>query len=473
MNPILPLNEYVPDVEAHVFGDRVYLYGSHDKAHSDRFCVQDYTVYSAQVDDLTDWKCHGTSYRKDQDPHSTNGEPVDFYAPDCVRGNDGKYYLFYVAMGPNTVNFGPISVAVSEHPEGPFDYLGDVRYPDGSVVLKYMNNDPAVLNDGGKIYLYYGWGLGRDFRSKVMKPVYDRVLGAIAHRTLKEVRETKPCILSCAFAELEDDMLTVKRGPFAVLDSKTTAEKGTGLYDHPFYEAPSIRKIGDLYYLVYSSGTNNELAYAVSEYPDRDFRFKGVIVSNSDLGYKGNKEPKNNASTIHGSIERIGGKDYVFYHRCTNNTDFSRQVCAEPISIGPDGAIEQVEMTTNGVEDAIPGTGTYPAGICCNLITPKGIRLGVGKQQTLPRITEKDGELILADLTAGTEAVYKYFELGGPKRLRVVFDGDAEIQVNGIGTDEDGCVTLPADPKLTVRIKVVKGKCDILLLEFFELQKQE
>lgn len=57
-------------------------------------------------------------------------------------------------MGPNTVNFGPISVAVSEHPEGPFDYHGDVRYPDGSVVTRYMNNDPAILNDGGKIYLY-------------------------------------------------------------------------------------------------------------------------------------------------------------------------------------------------------------------------------------------------------------------------------------------------------------------------------
>ena len=125
-------------------------------------------------------------------------------------------------------------------------------------------------------------------------------------------------------------------------------------------------------------------------------------------------------------------------------------------------------MTTCGVEGAIPGTGIYPAGICCNLITPKKIRIGVGKQQTLPRITEKDGELILADLTAGTEAVYKYFDLGEPEKFRVVFDGDAEIQVNGIRTDEDGCVTLPADPKLTVRIKVIKGKCDIRLLEFFE-----
>ncbi len=29
-NPFFPLNEYIPDGEPHVFGDRVYLYGSHD-----------------------------------------------------------------------------------------------------------------------------------------------------------------------------------------------------------------------------------------------------------------------------------------------------------------------------------------------------------------------------------------------------------------------------------------------------------
>lgn len=29
-NPFLPLWETVPDGEPHVFGDRVYLYGSHD-----------------------------------------------------------------------------------------------------------------------------------------------------------------------------------------------------------------------------------------------------------------------------------------------------------------------------------------------------------------------------------------------------------------------------------------------------------
>ena len=31
-NPYLPLTEYIPDGEPHVFEDRVYIYGSHDRA---------------------------------------------------------------------------------------------------------------------------------------------------------------------------------------------------------------------------------------------------------------------------------------------------------------------------------------------------------------------------------------------------------------------------------------------------------
>jgi hypothetical protein len=52
-NPFLPLDEYVPDGEPHVFGNRVYLYGSHDAAVGERFCERDYVVYSAPVEDLS------------------------------------------------------------------------------------------------------------------------------------------------------------------------------------------------------------------------------------------------------------------------------------------------------------------------------------------------------------------------------------------------------------------------------------
>ena len=80
MNPLFPLNEYVPDGEPHVFGDRVYLYGSHDEEGGTRFCTRDYTVWSAPVTDLSDWTCHGVTYKKSQDPRSKEGRLVDFYA---------------------------------------------------------------------------------------------------------------------------------------------------------------------------------------------------------------------------------------------------------------------------------------------------------------------------------------------------------------------------------------------------------
>lgn len=421
-NPFLPLNEYVPDGEPHVFGDRVYLYGSHDKAQSTRFCVNDYTVWSAPINDLSDWKCHGVTYKKSQDKRSTNNKLVDYYAPDCVQGNDGKYYLYYVAMGPNVRSFGPMSVAVSDKPEGPFEYLDDIHYKDGTPVLKFMNNDPAVINDNGRIWMYYGWGLGRDFRNKLLSPLYNFVLSKIACRSVNEIKKTKPSILSCAVVELESDMVTVKSEPKAVLDSKTTANKGSGLYKHPFYEAPSIRKFGDLYYLVYSSGEDNALAYATSKYPDRDFIYRGVIVSNSDLGYKGNQAPLAPAGTIHGGIEKINGKYYIFYHRLTNNTDFSRQACAELIDILPDGTIKQVEITSCGLnQKPLKGEGKYPAAICCNLTANKKIPIGYGKGQKYPRVDEVSGEVFVRDIVDDTQVGYKYFDFKSLKTISIKF----------------------------------------------------
>ena len=67
-NPYLPLNEYIPDGEPHVFDDRVYVFGSHDKEDGETFCMLDYVFWSAPVDDLSSWSNNGVSYRAEQDP---------------------------------------------------------------------------------------------------------------------------------------------------------------------------------------------------------------------------------------------------------------------------------------------------------------------------------------------------------------------------------------------------------------------
>ena len=48
LNPYLPYWENVPDGEPHVFGDRVYIFGSHDKQDGNSFCEEDYVGWRSQ-----------------------------------------------------------------------------------------------------------------------------------------------------------------------------------------------------------------------------------------------------------------------------------------------------------------------------------------------------------------------------------------------------------------------------------------
>ena len=79
-NPYLPFWETVPDGEPHVFGNRLYIFGSHDARNGDVFCAEDYAGWSAPLDDLGNWRYEGVIYRKDQDP--INGAPYDKTLPE-------------------------------------------------------------------------------------------------------------------------------------------------------------------------------------------------------------------------------------------------------------------------------------------------------------------------------------------------------------------------------------------------------
>ena len=93
-NPYLPSWEYLPDGEPRLFGDRVYVYGSHDRFNGRIFCMNDYVCWSAPANDLSDWRCEGVIYRRNQDPKNPLGLRL-LFAPDVVQGTDGRYYLYY------------------------------------------------------------------------------------------------------------------------------------------------------------------------------------------------------------------------------------------------------------------------------------------------------------------------------------------------------------------------------------------
>ncbi len=421
-NPFLPLGVCIPDGEPHVFGGRVYLYGSHDKEGGWTFCMLDYEVWSAPVDDLTDWRCEGISYKASQDPAYPNRQYM--YAPDVVRGNDGRYYLYYSMSGDYGVGgyTEPISVAVSDSPAGPFSYLGHVQNPDGSLMMRYVCFDPAVMNDDGVIRLYYGTQYGFEEDPKMIQNrSYAKIEAEMFGRTEEEILSYPDSIMGPVMAVLCDDMLTVKEEARHIIPYKV---KGTAFEEHPFFEASSMRKVGDTYYFIYSSWLNHELCYATSAYPDREFTFRGTIVSNADIGLDGREacDMLNMTGTTHGSIEQINGQWYVFYHRLTHKSDYSRQACAEKITILPDGRIPQVEMTSCGLNQGpLVAEGRYPAGIACN-VTNGRMPHGCNSvhRDAFPNVTNAGEERFVGEISEGTLLGYKYFDMQSVKRIGVL-----------------------------------------------------
>lgn len=133
----------------------------------------------------------------------------------------------------------------------------------------------------------------------------------------------------------------------------------------------------------------------------------------------------------HGGLVCVNDKWYVFDHRMTNGSQFSRQGVAERIRIKEDGTIDMVEATSCGLNNGpLKGQGQYPAYICCNLVGTKrfGFRSPVGG----PKVTQ-DGEdyepqvetahevtaetetnapvAYIADMSKGSQAGFKYFDL--------------------------------------------------------------
>lgn len=311
-NPYLPSWEYIPDGEPRVFGDRIYVYGSHDRPDSESFCDYKLKVWSAPLDNPCQWVCHGDIFhsRKDND-HDSDVDWTDeyLYAPDVVE-KDGKYYLYAYLVNSKGC------VAVSDKPEGPFKLLSKYEY---NIPGHYDNGtfiDPGVLvDDDGRVYVYCGY-LG-----SYMCEIDPSNMYKIIDGTYKE-------------------NIIPTEEPFG------------------FFEACSPRKIGNTYYLIYSPKRGSRLAYATSSSPEGPFEYRGYIVDNS-IDYPGGNN--------HGSVCCINGQWYIFYHRMTNGTIMSRRGCAERITIMPDGTIPPVEMTSLGFEESLNPYNITVADTACVL----------------------------------------------------------------------------------------------------------
>lgn len=317
-NPLLPLDEYIPDVEARVFTgsdgrERLFLYGSHDEYDMGTWCSYKYHVYSAPTEALDEWTDHGVSLAsRTGEGYVWNGEECDgvpwkdalLYAPDVIQ-IEGRYWLASCFSG------GGLGMSVSDRAEGPFSPAVQIVYDEDKTPLPSI--DPTLYAEDGNVWII--WGQRRSFGAE----------GLVGVQLKKDENGIYSIARKCTKKWLFGD--------------EENPDRGFG-----FYEGPSIRKIKEKYYLLYPSDKGkgvHMMSYATADEPLGPYTFRGNILDNDGCDLESGND--------HGSLCEVNGQWYIFYHRGFGNSNMRRRVCAEKISFEADGSIRTVEMTNHGL----------------------------------------------------------------------------------------------------------------------------
>ncbi|OQP56765.1 family 43 glycosylhydrolase [Niastella populi] len=292
-NPLIR-DQFTADPSARVFGDRVYVYPSHDilategRGRVGWFCMEDYHVFSSS--NLTDWTDHGMIVHQNSVPW-VRPDSYSMWAPDCIYRN-GKYYFYFPTMPKDTsrVRGFTIGVAIAEKPEGPF-------VPQPLPIDGVRGIDPNVFIDkDGQAYLY--WSQGHIYGAK-----------------------------------LKENMVELASGPVVLGDLPNKGLK----------EGPYLFERNGIYYMTYPHVENKteRLEYATGNNPLGPFKITGVIMDESPVG----------CWTNHHSIIQFKEQWYLFYHHNDYSPAFdkARSIRADSLFFNADGTIRKVVPTYRGI----------------------------------------------------------------------------------------------------------------------------
>ena len=339
-NPYLPLWEHVPDGEPRVFEDpdnpgkfRAYIIGSHD-THFTQYCGNDIRMWSAPVEDLSQWRDEGPIFS-----WFVNGQWDTMFAPDLVETVDkstGKktYWLYPHSRGWQRVPM----VCKGDRPNGPFVPVNLTE--DGSRCLpsSLIDFDPSVFIE--PVTNKKDPDFAKGFRAYVFYGFQHSTACELDQNTMYSKREGTELIDPFIPASSRDGKLLDREG-----SEYKALYQGQNPLDFNFFEASSIRQVGNKYVMVFSGysgkeygldNTNSALRYAFGDSPLGPWRSGGVLVDS-----RGVVENEDGSSLIttnaghntHGSLQQINGQWYVFYHRPPRNFGFARQTMVAPVKI--------------------------------------------------------------------------------------------------------------------------------------------
>ncbi|MEY2932796.1 MAG: hypothetical protein RL033_3545 [Pseudomonadota bacterium] len=287
-------HRYLADPGALVLNGRVYLYNSNDDDNPIAGDYQMKSIVCVSSSDLKNWTDHGEVLRVPVNAAWASHS----WAPAAVERN-GTIYLYF---GNNANGIG---VAASSSPTGAFSdargsALVDGSTPGASGTDSWIFDPSVFVDDDGQAYLTFG-GNGDD---------------------------------NARIIRLNDDMVSV-------------SGSASALSVPSYFEASWLFKQNGLYYFTYSTSpaVGQRIDYLTSTSPTSGFSYRGVVA----------EQPPANGNNNHHSIFQFNGSWYHAYHnrvvaaQAGVPTTYRRNLALERLAYNPDGTIQQVIYTTDGV----------------------------------------------------------------------------------------------------------------------------
>lgn len=254
-NPIVP-NVGLNDPHVHIFGNKAYVYATHDKSsENEKFIMEDWWIWSST--DLVNWELESVL-----DPADTyiGAGFQSAWATDAAYRN-GKYYWYFSELNEQT------GVVVGDSPVGPW-------------------KDP----------------LGKPFLPKDLTPTHEYDISVIEYQG---IHYAVFGVWDYYIARMGEDMISLVETPRKIIINDPVGPYGEDSTD----DKPSVHERNGIFYLSWGA------FYATSENIYGPYDYKGVIVNEESFapGYDAPTWPHGFQQGRHGSFFEWHNQWYFAY----------------------------------------------------------------------------------------------------------------------------------------------------------------
>lgn len=289
-NPIVP-GIGLTDPHGVVYGDRVYLYATHDCVPgANNFVMNDWWVWSSA--DLVQWRQEGVLRPED----TFLKRPFNECWATFGASKHGKYY-WYFSAGPTQ-----IGVVVGDTPAGPWhDPLGKPLIAQGTVPTEARDPD-ILMDDDGQAYIVFG--------------VWDYYV-----------------------ARLGEDMISLAETPRRLTLDRKFGPYGAGKTD----DKPSLHRRNGIYYLSWSS------FYAMATNVYGPYTYRGSVITTNGVAPDFRTE-----KLFHDRHGNFFTWHHQWYYACNDKSqpgrnDHYRDACLSYVHYRDNGEIAPIRLDRLGV----------------------------------------------------------------------------------------------------------------------------